>query len=531
LLLVVVVFVVVFLLTPSFAFVPVLFYQAHIEAIARFKKESKETNGQKIVDHMAHDVELIPPISKSMLSTGRGITRFRKEMADFWVDLVAAAFNLPSTKGSKKKARSSSTGSEGGEQKRDKKASVVKKQDKDKLSQVLGDGTQGPVFVPANRLLKRCMQEMPWLKEPENNKHKSKLDFLVSNLAPRRVDSLDKLHVCLDTACDALCDFWDRETERHHAEQMDYAARTIEKIWYRAKACERIEWMRNNSKMMREKSALDNIYRLFDDGGDGVHSFHEFESMFRHVDPNITTRLALQYFNKTLDATRRKAALEQEKIEEAEQEKKRIEKGKMKTISVGKKEKETVEEEESEDEDEEEERQQEWETRATPKKIMLFHTLHANEALVELKSKLVRQLVEGAVEKKYKPLEFVFHQDDDGDGMYIVEEGSCVVLKRDKETKTNDNTNYLEVAHIHMGAIIGEMALLNKAPRNAAVKSGKDGCVCTFISHDLFAEIECVTGGALGRNMSAINQLISFDDWVKMCFILLCCLFQCVYGV
>ena len=102
---------------------------------------------------------------------------------------------------------------------------------------------------------------------------------------------------------------------------------------------------------MREKSALDNIYRLFDDGGDGVHSFHEFESMFRHVDPNITTRLALQYFNKTLDANRRKAALEQERIEEAEQEKKRIEKAKMKTISVGKKEKETVEEEESDDDD------------------------------------------------------------------------------------------------------------------------------------------------------------------------------------
>ena len=146
---------------------------------------------------MEHDVELIPPISKSMLSTGRGITRFRKEMAEFWVDLVAAAFNLPSTKSSKNKARSSSVGSQNGEQKRDKKAGVVKQQDKDKLSQVLGDGTQGPVFVPANRLLKRCMQEMPWLKEPENNKHKSKLEFLVSNLAPRRVDSLEKLHVCL----------------------------------------------------------------------------------------------------------------------------------------------------------------------------------------------------------------------------------------------------------------------------------------------------------------------------------------------
>ena len=78
-----------------------------------------------------------------------------------------------------------------------------------------------------------------------------------------------------------------------------------------------------------------------------------------------------------------------------------------------------------------------------------------------------------------------------------------------------------------MGAILGEIALLNEAPRNAAVKSGKDGCVCTFISHDLFAEIQCVTGGALGRNMSAINQLISFDDWVSI----FCCVVSVCFDV
>ena len=73
------------------------------------------------------------------------------------------------------------------------------------------------------------MEEMPWLKEKRNQQHKGRLDYLMMNISPRRVDSLSKVHVCLDTACDTLCDFWDRESERHLAEQMDNAARCIER--------------------------------------------------------------------------------------------------------------------------------------------------------------------------------------------------------------------------------------------------------------------------------------------------------------
>ena len=59
-------------------------------------------------------------------------------------------------------------------------------------------------------------------------------------------------------------------------------------------------------------------------------------------------------------------------------------------------------------------------------------------------------------------------------------------------------------------------ALLNEAPRNAAIKSGKDGAVTTFISHALFSEIQYITGGKLGEKMSANQQLVSFDDWVQL---------------
>ena len=82
-----------------------------------------------------------------------------------------------------------------------------------------------------------------------------KFDFVPKNYFNFILKKLiiGKVQVCLDTACDTLCDFWDRETERNLAEKMDFAARSIEKIWYRAKACRRIEWMRNNGKLLRTK--------------------------------------------------------------------------------------------------------------------------------------------------------------------------------------------------------------------------------------------------------------------------------------
>jgi len=60
--------------------------------------------------------------------------------------------------------------------------------------------------------------------------------------------------------------------------------------------------------------------------------------------------------------------------------------------------------------------------------------------------------------------------------------------------------------------------LLNEAPRNAAIKAGQEGAKCTFISHELFSEIQYITGGKLGENLSANQQLISFDDWVRNYF-------------
>ena len=185
----------------------------HIAAVKARKGTFIDEDGDGIDDRDIEVFVAAAPISKTNLSTGRGITRFRREMAELWVDLVAAAFLLPSTKKAAKRER---LDSESNKKKgtTNSKEGVLKKMDPEKLANVLGDCSKGPVFVPASRLLKRMLQEMPWLKEPVNKHHKGRLDFLLMNLTPRRVDSLDKVHVCIDTACDALCDYWDRETER-----------------------------------------------------------------------------------------------------------------------------------------------------------------------------------------------------------------------------------------------------------------------------------------------------------------------------
>jgi hypothetical protein len=113
---------------------------AHMAAVGKLKEENKKrlANGEKILDinddSLEYSIVSKPPISKTTLSTGRGITRFRKEMAEFWVDLVACAFGLPSSK-KKTRSRSSSSGS-----KNVSNNPIVKQQEKDKLATVLGGG-------------------------------------------------------------------------------------------------------------------------------------------------------------------------------------------------------------------------------------------------------------------------------------------------------------------------------------------------------------------------------------------------------
>lgn len=220
---------------------------AHIESIAQRKHDLAEGKSSGAGKEEVEDLLSKPRKSHTATSTGRGITRFRPTMANFWVDLVATAFGCkPSILYTEK------TEAETAAKADQKKCSRRKQFEPETLAKELTDLSVEPhVFVPAERLRRRAMSAMPWLNASFNKKHKARFDFLLMNLSPRRVDSLEKVHLCVDTAADAICDFWDRETERHIAVQMDHAARTIEAIWFRAKALQRIKWMKDNAKRMR----------------------------------------------------------------------------------------------------------------------------------------------------------------------------------------------------------------------------------------------------------------------------------------
>ena len=114
--------------------------EVHIAARNERKGTFVDEDGDGIDDREIESFIQEPPKSKTNLSTGRGITRFRREMAEFWVDLVASAFSLPSTKKVAKRARADSQGDN--KDKKNKPPQLVKQQDPDKLAQALGDGSK-----------------------------------------------------------------------------------------------------------------------------------------------------------------------------------------------------------------------------------------------------------------------------------------------------------------------------------------------------------------------------------------------------
>ena len=264
-----------------------------------------------------------------------------------------------------------------------------------------------------------------------------------------------------------------------------------------------------------ERLALERIYKKFDTGGDGVHSFDEFETMIRDVDGSIPTRTALVYFNGIINARRRKLVHETQK---AEMEARRAaeEASENRVIAVGGGKIEEPYDDDSEDEDEDEDVQENWEKTQSSKEVMLYHQLHGNESLSALKPSLIRRLVEGAEQKSYSPREFVFHEGDEGDGMYMLEEGELIVVKRDQEKSKDAEPVWLDIAHLREGALVGEQSLVQKQPRNAGLKSGPAGATCTFISKSLFDEIQYITGGALGEGLVESVQFIDFDDWANL---------------
>jgi len=84
--------------------------------------------------------------------------------------------------------------------------------------------------------------------------------------------------------------------------------------------------------------------------------------------------------------------------------------------------------------------------------------------------------------KKYGAQEFIVTQDEEGDSLFIVEEGLVDILLKDAE-----GTNTW-VAHIQPSGFFGEMALLTGEPRAASAQAATE-VICYEISKEILTPI------------------------------------------
>lgn len=74
----------------------------------------------------------------------------------------------------------------------------------------------------------------------------------------------------------------------------------------------------------------------------------------------------------------------------------------------------------------------------------------------------------------------IIKQDDKGDYYYIIQSGSCRVLRKGKETGFKE----IEIAKLEAGSGFGEDALVTDAVRNATVVMSSDGCLMRLAKKD-----------------------------------------------
>lgn len=87
-------------------------------------------------------------------------------------------------------------------------------------------------------------------------------------------------------------------------------------------------------------------------------------------------------------------------------------------------------------------------------------------------------------EKRFKPNEWVIKQGEDGDNLYVVEQGSLKCFK--KFAKTDPEAKYLKT--YVPGESFGELALLYNAPRAASIQAESD-CVLFALDRECFNHI------------------------------------------
>ncbi len=114
---------------------------------------------------------------------------------------------------------------------------------------------------------------------------------------------------------------------------------------------------------------------------------------------------------------------------------------------------------------------QRWLEREKP----LFSKLRAIPLFRELNRRELQAVVEFIEIRKYSTGDVVFEQGDPGDGVYVVLKGCVEVVQKDGEAGEK-----VLLAQSGSGSFLGEIALLEDAPRTAAAVSVEDTKMALF---------------------------------------------------
>ena len=90
----------------------------------------------------------------------------------------------------------------------------------------------------------------------------------------------------------------------------------------------------------------------------------------------------------------------------------------------------------------------------------------------------IKERTESVTEKRFGAGDYIFHQGDAGDRVYVVKSGEVEVIREDPGEAPR------VIARLGKGDYFGEMALLSEAPRNASVVARTDVETLAISHHD-----------------------------------------------
>lgn len=115
----------------------------------------------------------------------------------------------------------------------------------------------------------------------------------------------------------------------------------------------------------------------------------------------------------------------------------------------------------------------------------LVKLLKAVELFDGLTDDQIKKLADIADERHYKRDQLVFNQGDEGDRLYVVRSGFVEVVVDDAHSSEGPRT----IVNLGAGQVFGEMALVDRGKRSAAVRSINDDTIINSISRKDFNDL------------------------------------------